>query len=74
LNFANLTDEMDGVYGEYNLALYQVNYQYCNADGQRTDGTPINRVCETDFAVTKPYLAQKSSFGLTPKAMTVNLD
>ena len=66
-------DVLDGVYGEYNLALSQVNYQYCGANG-RVDGEPIDRVCETDFAVTKPYLAQKSSFGLTPKATDINLE
>jgi hypothetical protein len=27
-------------------------------------------VCETNFTVTKPYLIQKSSFGLTPKTTT----
>jgi deferrochelatase/peroxidase EfeB len=27
-----------------------------------------------DFTVTKSYLAQKSSFGLTPKSTTINLD
>ena len=64
---------LGGIYGEYNIALSQVNYKYCN-NGEPIDGTPIDRVCETDFAVTKPYLAQKSSFGLTPKATTVNLD
>lgn len=74
LDFANLKSKLDGVYGEYNLALYQVTYQYCDANGQRTEGNPIDRVCETDFAVTKPYLAQKSSFGLTPKSTTVKLD
>lgn len=67
--------KMDGIYGEYNIALYQVTYDYCtDNEGNKDQGTPIDRVCETDFAVTKPYLAQKSSFGLTPKATTVNLD
>jgi hypothetical protein len=31
-------------------------------------------VCTVNFAVTQPYLAQKSSFGLTPKATTISLD
>ena len=34
----------------------------------------MDRVCEVNFAVTKPYLAQKSTFGLTPKATSINLD
>lgn len=66
--------DLDGVYGEYNLALYKVSYEYCDGDGNRVEGTPIDRVCESDFAVTKPYIAQKSSFGLTPKSSTINLD
>lgn len=37
------------------------------------EGTPIERVCDVDFAVTQPYLAQKSSFGLTPKSTTIPL-
>jgi hypothetical protein len=61
-------------YGEYNLALYKVSYDYCDANGNQQAGTPIDRVCEVDFTVTKPYLAQKSSFGLTPKSTTINLD
>jgi hypothetical protein len=74
LDFTNLQDEMGGVYGEYNIALYQVRYEYCDANRKRVEGNPIDRVCETDFAVTKPYLAQKSSFGLTPQSTTVKLD
>jgi hypothetical protein len=33
----------------------------------------LQRVCETNFTVTKPYLAQKSSFGLVPKATTIDI-
>jgi len=49
-------------------------YNYCDGNGNEIEGTPIDRVCEVDFTVTKPYLAQKSSFGLTPKSTTINLD
>jgi hypothetical protein len=65
--------DVDGVYGEYNLALTQVQYKYCGENEEPLVGDPIDRVCETDFAVTKPYLVQKSSFGLTPKT-TDNID
>ncbi len=66
--------DSEKTYGEYNLALYQVTYNYCiDNNGHSKPGTPIDRVCEVDFAVTKPYLAQKSSFGLTPKSTTINL-
>lgn len=50
----------------------EVNYDYCDGD-KFVEGTPIKRVCETNFTVTKPYLIQKSSFGITPKA-TNNID
>lgn len=69
---------LDKVYGEYNIALYQVRYNYCHQDEnnhrQEIEATPIDRVCESDFTVTKPYLAQKSSFGLTPTSTDINLD
>lgn len=77
------TLDLNGVYGEYALSLAQVSYEYCDAISDTeddtvtyewVDGTPIDRVCSSDFTVTKPYLAQKSSFGLTPKSTTINLD
>jgi len=64
---------VDNVYGEYKIVLDEVNYKYCDGDNRQT-GTPIKRVCDVNFAVTKPYLVQKSSFGLTPKATDINLD
>lgn len=70
LDFSDV--KLNGVYGEYNIALYKVKYNYCENGGPKP-GTPLDRVCETDFTVTKPYLAQKSSFGLTPTSTTINL-
>lgn len=70
LPFKNI--DLENIYGEYNIALYKVTYDYCK-NGERVSGKPIDRVCETDFAVTKPYLAQKSSFGLVPKTTTIDL-
>jgi len=61
-------------YGEYKLVLDQVDYQYCGEDGDRHDGNPVGRICEVNFAVTKPYLAQKSAFGAIPKSTNINLD
>jgi len=63
----------DKVYGEYKLSLDQVDYEYCGDDEQRHGGNPVGRICEVNFAVTKPYLAQKSAFGLTPKATDIDL-
>jgi hypothetical protein len=62
------------VYGEYKLVLDEVNYEYCNDNEQRQKGNPVGRICEVNFVVTRPYLAQKSAFGLTPKSTDINLD
>lgn len=66
---------INGIYGEYKLRLQAVNYEYCDGTSWQ-DGTPMNRVCEVNFTVTKPYLAQKSSFAVnaTPKATDISLD
>lgn len=61
-------------YGEYKLVLDKVEYDYCDGDDQE-NWTEVDRICEVNFAVTKPYLMQKSLFGVTPKATTdINLD
>ena len=52
--------------------LDRVTYQYCS-DEAKIDGPEVDRVCTVDFTVTQPYLAQKSAFGLTPKATTIPL-
>jgi hypothetical protein len=73
---ALLSDDIIERYGEYKLSLDEVNYEYCGQDGndrEWKEGTPIKRVCESNFTVTKPYLIQKSSFGITPKT-TNNVD
>ena len=69
----NSNDFVGDVFGEYKIVLDKVAYKYCLWNNQEV-GTEIDRVCSVDFAVTQPYLAQKSSFGLTPKATTVPLD
>ena len=69
----NSNDFVNNVFGEYKIVLDKVAYKYCLWNNQEV-GTEIDRVCSVDFAVTQPYLAQKSSFGLTPKATTVPLD
>lgn len=51
----------------------KVSYKYCLGDNKES-GTEIDRVCSVNFTVTQPYIAQKSSFGLTPKATTISLD
>ncbi len=61
------------VFWEYKVVLDKVSYQYCRSD-DKDEGTEIDRVCSVNFTVTKPYLIQKSSFGITPKATTIPLD
>jgi hypothetical protein len=52
-----------------------VSYEYCDANGSRRDSREeVDRICEVNFAVTRPYLAQRSTFGLTPKATDIDLD
>ncbi len=64
---------IDGTFWEYKIVLSKVTYNYC-MDGGTYKWTQVDRVCTVDFTVTRPYLAQKSSFGLTPKATTISLD
>ena len=67
-------DITHGIYGEYKIRLTEVNYEYCDGN-DFVSWAPLKRVCETNFTVTKPYIVQKSSFGLTPKATnTADLD
>ncbi|MFA5747972.1 MAG: hypothetical protein WC872_02550 [Candidatus Absconditabacterales bacterium] len=72
--FYNTNEFVNKTFGEYKLALDSVTYDYCDANLDKKEGIVVQRVCEVDFAVTKPYIAQKNVFGLTPKATTINLD
>lgn len=63
----------DWVYGEYKLALDKVEYEYCDNENEKK-WTVVERVCEVDFAVTKPYIAQKNNFNITPKATNLKLE
>lgn len=64
----------DHIYGEYKIVLDEVNYEYCDSNHSRVQGNPVGRICEVNFAVTRPYLAQKSTFGLTPKSTDIDLE
>ncbi|MDO4713620.1 MAG: hypothetical protein Q4B28_03040 [bacterium] len=62
-------------FGEYKVALERVDYEVCN--GKDEKGKPLttkqytdDRICEVDFAVTDPYLIQKSPYGIGNKATT----
>lgn len=60
-------------FGEYKVVLEKVEYEYCRSD-EKEESTVLDRVCSVNFTVTQPYLAQKSSFGITPKATNIKLD
>ncbi len=56
-------------YWEYKLVLEEVEYEYCDkSDGNWKKGKRYWAVCEVDFAVTKPYMMQVSTFGVNPVA------
>ena len=63
-------------FGEYKIALEKVEYKTCNISNNKdwkvvlgpTVYKTDDRVCEVDFAVTDPYLIQKSPYGIWNKA------
>lgn len=68
-------------FGEHKLVLEKVTYDYCK-EYLDTDGSSytdwerwvdIDRVCEVNYATTKPYLMQKSSFGATKAGDEIDL-
>ncbi len=64
----------NNIYWEYKLALDSVKYDYCDENNDKKTWIIVERVCEVDFAVTKPYIAQKSNFNITPKATNLKLE
>jgi hypothetical protein len=61
-------------YGEYKVRLDRVQYQYCNQNLQFIPNPQIvDRVCEVNFAVTRPYLVQKSAFSNVPQTTTIDI-
>ena len=65
------------LFGEYKIALEEVKYRKCDRkdkDWKVVLGSEVHvvdeRVCEVDFAVTDPYLIQKSPYGIWNKTST----
>ena len=52
-------------YWEYKLVLERVDYEYCR-NGSWAKWQRYGAICEVDFAVTKPYIMQISTFGVNP--------
>ena len=62
------------LFGEYKLTLESVHYTYCDNNKQPLPNPQIvDRVCQVNFAVTRPYLVQKSAFSNTPQSTTIDL-
>ncbi len=66
-------------FGEYKLSLEKIEYQTCvsSTDDKgnavyklSTQKDGYDRVCEVDFAVTDPYMIQKSPYGIGNKSTT----
>ncbi len=56
---------------EYKIRLSSVEYDYCQ-NNERVSSISDN-VCESNLAITKPYLVQKSAFWMNPKATNIDL-
>ena len=60
-------------YWEYKLVLEKVEYQYCDPQTkQRENGRLYQWICEVNFALTRPYIMQISTFGLDPVASSAS--
>ncbi len=68
----DMLDQTIETYGEYKLVLEEVRYDYCNPNAEdgpeRDDGRLYEWVCEVNFALTRPYMMQISTFGFDPIA------
>jgi len=71
-SISSLFDGNLGTYGEQKLVLEKVEYEYCNpiAEGgpDWEEGRLYEGVCEVNFALTRPYMMQISTFGVDPIA------
>lgn len=71
---SNFTSRIISTFGEYKIALEQIDYEYVSKDAQgkltTTKQTFDDRICEVDFAVTDHYMIQTSPYGIGNKATT----
>lgn len=65
-------DAMFGKYGEYKIVLEKVEYDYCK-DNHTDNGEVVERICDVDFALTKPYMIARTALGTKPQASTTDL-
>lgn len=58
-------------YWEYKLVLERVEYEVCNKTNWLWEqGIRYWAICEVNFALTRPYIMQMSTFGVSPVAAT----
>ena len=68
-NVSTLFDRNVDSYGEYKLVLDKVDYDYCDPTTKSWEsGRTYQWVCEVNFAFTRPYMMQISTFGVDPVA------
>lgn len=61
-------------FGEYKLTLESVEYEYCDENRNFIPNPQIvDRVCQVNFALTRPYLVQKSAFSNVPQTTTIDI-
>ena len=61
-------------FGEYKLILEAVRYDYCDDNANKLPDTMVvQRVCEVNFAATRPYYLQRNAFGGTQQTSNIDL-
>ena len=61
-------------FGEYKLSLEAVRYDYCDDNANKLpDTVVVKRVCEVNFAATRPYYMQRNAFAGTQETSNVDL-
>lgn len=60
-------------YWEYKLVLEKIEYNYCNPETKNWEsGRTYQWICEVNFALTRPYIMQISTFGVDPIASSIS--